>query len=92
MIATISPCESSYLETINTLRYASRAKNIKNRPTINLDYNDDLIKEYQNELEQLTNETPINESKKFNEDSLDHLNIFKKDENINYMNNMSNVF
>lgn len=43
MIATISPSSSSYNETLNTLRYASRAKNIKNRPTLNLDFGDALI-------------------------------------------------
>ena len=31
----ISPAESSYGETLSTLRYASRAKNITNKPTVN---------------------------------------------------------
>ena len=31
MIATISPGSSQYEETINTLKYANRAKNIKMR-------------------------------------------------------------
>lgn len=31
MIATISPANSQYEETINTLKYANRAKNIKMR-------------------------------------------------------------
>ena len=34
-IAAISPAESSYGETLSTLRYASRAKKIINRPTVN---------------------------------------------------------
>jgi kinesin family protein 4/21/27 len=37
MIACCSPAESSYDETMNTLRYASRAMNIKNKPVINRD-------------------------------------------------------
>jgi hypothetical protein len=37
MIACCSPAESSYEETLNTLRYASRAMNIKNKPVINRD-------------------------------------------------------
>ena len=37
MIACISPAESSYEETLNTLKYASRARNIKNKPVINRD-------------------------------------------------------
>ena len=31
----ISPAESSYGETLSTLRYSSRAKNIVNEPTVN---------------------------------------------------------
>lgn len=31
----ISPCEYSYSETLSTLRYASRAKSIVNKPVIN---------------------------------------------------------
>ena len=31
----ISPADSSYGETLSTLRYASRAKNIVNEPTVN---------------------------------------------------------
>ncbi|GFS03274.1 kinesin-like protein KIF16B [Elysia marginata] len=35
MIATISPADVNYAETLSTLRYANRAKNIINRPTVN---------------------------------------------------------
>ena len=34
-LTAISPAESSYGETLSTLRYASRAKKIINRPTVN---------------------------------------------------------
>jgi hypothetical protein len=37
MIACCSPAESNYDETLNTLRYASRARDIKNKPVINRD-------------------------------------------------------
>ncbi|KAK3710528.1 hypothetical protein QZH41_009354, partial [Actinostola sp. cb2023] len=37
MIATISPADVNYAETMSTLRYANRAKNIINKPTINED-------------------------------------------------------
>ncbi|CAG2189115.1 KIF16B [Mytilus edulis] len=37
MIATISPADVNYGETLRTLRYANRAKNIINRPTVNED-------------------------------------------------------
>jgi len=37
MLACISPAESNYDESLNTLRYASRARNIKNKPVVNRD-------------------------------------------------------
>ena len=37
MIATISPASYNYEETMSTLRYANRAKSIKNKPKINED-------------------------------------------------------
>lgn len=44
MIAAISPADYNYEETVTTLRYASRAKNIKNKPRINQDPKDALLK------------------------------------------------
>ena len=40
MIANIGPGELNYDETLNTLRYANQAKNIKNKPKINEDPKD----------------------------------------------------
>lgn len=37
MIACISPCRSNYEETLSTLRYADRARKIKNQPVVNED-------------------------------------------------------
>ncbi|XP_073727255.1 kinesin family member 4 isoform X4 [Misgurnus anguillicaudatus] len=37
MIACISPADSNIEETINTLRYADRARKIKNKPILNVD-------------------------------------------------------
>lgn len=37
MIACVSPADSNIEETINTLRYADRARKIKNKPIINVD-------------------------------------------------------
>lgn len=51
MIAALSPADYNYDETLSTLRYASRAKNIKNKPKINEDPKDALIREYQQEIE-----------------------------------------
>jgi hypothetical protein len=44
MIAAVSPADYNFDETLSTLRYASRAKNIKNKPTINEDPKDALLK------------------------------------------------
>jgi len=43
MIACVSPAESNYEETMGTIKYASRARNIKNKPIINRDANSMLI-------------------------------------------------
>mmetsp|Transcript_21755 Transcript_21755/g.43665 ORF Transcript_21755/g.43665 Transcript_21755/m.43665 type:complete len:1173 (-) Transcript_21755:258-3776(-) len=37
MIACVSPAEGSLEETVNTLKYANRAKNIENKPIVNRD-------------------------------------------------------
>ncbi|XP_042329355.1 chromosome-associated kinesin KIF4A isoform X2 [Sceloporus undulatus] len=37
MIACVSPADSNMEETLNTLRYADRARKIKNKPIVNID-------------------------------------------------------
>jgi hypothetical protein len=46
MIANVGPADYNYDETLNTLRYAFRAKNIQNKPKINEDPKDALLREY----------------------------------------------
>ena len=53
MIAALSPADYNYEESISTLRYASRAKSIKNKPTVNEDPKDALLKQYEDEINQL---------------------------------------
>ena len=53
MIACISPADYNFEETVTTLRYASRAKNIKNKPRINMDPKDALLKQYEDEIVKL---------------------------------------
>ncbi|PSN40524.1 Kinesin-like protein Klp98A [Blattella germanica] len=53
MIAAISPADCNYGETLSTLRYANRAKNIINKPTINEDPNVKLIRELRDEITKL---------------------------------------
>lgn len=55
MIAALSPADYNYEETISTLRYASRAKNIQNKPVINEDPKDALLRQYENEIQALKN-------------------------------------
>jgi hypothetical protein len=43
MIACVSPAESNYEESLNSIKYASRARNIKNKPVVNRDPNSMLI-------------------------------------------------
>ena len=51
MIANIGPADYNYDETLNTLWYAQRAKKIKNKPRINEDPKDALLRQYQEEIE-----------------------------------------
>ena len=53
MVACISPADDNYDETLSTLRYANRAKNIKNKPKVNEDPKDAMIRSYQNEIQKL---------------------------------------
>ncbi|XP_057410377.1 kinesin-like protein KIF17 [Balaenoptera acutorostrata] len=53
MVACLSPADNNYDETLSTLRYANRAKNIKNKPRINEDPKDALLREYQEEIKKL---------------------------------------
>ncbi len=43
----------AFLYSSSTLRYANRAKNIKNKPRINEDPKDALLREYQEEIQKL---------------------------------------
>jgi hypothetical protein len=53
MVAAISPADYNYDETMSTLRYANRAKNIQNKPKVNEDPKDALLREYKEEIERL---------------------------------------
>mmetsp|Transcript_48126 Transcript_48126/g.113987 ORF Transcript_48126/g.113987 Transcript_48126/m.113987 type:complete len:746 (+) Transcript_48126:59-2296(+) len=53
MVANLGPADYNYDETISTLRYANRAKNIKNKPKINEDPKDAMLREFQEEISRL---------------------------------------
>lgn len=53
MIAALSPADINFDETLSTLRYADRAKQIKNSASVNEDPTEKLIRELQEENEKL---------------------------------------
>lgn len=53
MVANIGPADYNYEESISTLRYANRAKNIRNKPHVNEDPKDAMISEFQLEIQRL---------------------------------------
>ncbi|XP_035506314.2 kinesin-like protein KIF1C isoform X2 [Scophthalmus maximus] len=55
MIAALSPADINYEETLSTLRYADRAKQIRCNAVINEDPNAKLIRELKTEVERLRN-------------------------------------
>lgn len=53
MIANICSSDYNYDETLSTLRFANRAKHIKNKPHINQDPKDKLLQDYKLQIEEL---------------------------------------
>ncbi|KAE8355694.1 P-loop containing nucleoside triphosphate hydrolase protein [Aspergillus coremiiformis] len=56
IIATVTPSRSNMEETISTLDYAFRAKNIRNKPQINFTSKHKLLQEFAFEIEKLKGE------------------------------------
>ena len=50
VIANIGPADYNFDETVSTLRFASRAKQIKNQPKINENPKDAMLREFQDEI------------------------------------------
>lgn len=76
MIACISPSDRDFMETLNTLRYANRAKNIKNRVVANQDKQSQLIGALRRQIQEL--ELELREYKQgkrvMAEDGQEHVN------------------
>lgn len=53
MCANAGPADYNFDETMSTLRYANRAKQIKNQPVINQDPKDAMLREYKDEINSL---------------------------------------
>merc|ERR1712193_279053 len=43
MIACVSPADTNLEETLSTLRYADRARKIKNKPIVNIDDKNEIV-------------------------------------------------
>ncbi|XP_008069531.1 chromosome-associated kinesin KIF4A [Carlito syrichta] len=53
MIACVSPADSNLEETLNTLRYADRARKIKNKPIVNIDPQTTELNHLKQQVQQL---------------------------------------
>lgn len=53
MIACISPSDRDFMETLNTLKYANRARNIKNKLMVNQDKASQQISALRTEIARL---------------------------------------
>ncbi|XP_061437566.1 chromosome-associated kinesin KIF4A-like, partial [Lethenteron reissneri] len=58
MVACVSPADSNLKETLNTLRYADRARKIKNKPIVNRDPNTAELQMLRQEVQQLQVQVP----------------------------------
>lgn len=53
MIACVSPSDRDFMETLNTLKYANRARNIKNKISVNQDKSSKTIAQLRQQITQL---------------------------------------
>lgn len=53
MIACVSPSDRDFMETLNTLKYANRARNIKNKVMVNQDRASQQINALRSEITRL---------------------------------------
>ena len=79
MVATCSPVEFNASETMSTLRFADRAKKIKNTPRVQLDPKDELLQQLREEvalLKKRLQAAGVNEDEENQrEDSYDRLQV-----------------
>lgn len=53
MIACVSPSDRDFMETLNTLKYANRARNIRNKVILNQDKSSRTITILRGEIQRL---------------------------------------
>ncbi|XP_072388088.1 uncharacterized protein [Diabrotica undecimpunctata] len=96
MVATVSPSSACYNETVNTLRFGQRAKNIIFRPVVNEDPKEKTIRELRAEIfrlkELLKNvQLPIVNQMYFQKDVTRDTQNENTEDNLNRKPNPSNV-
>lgn len=83
LIACVSPAKHSLDETLNTLRFASRTKRIKNKAHINEDAKDALLRKYRRQIEELKTKLRAQQSassaSNFNEDEALEMSLSRAD-------------
>ena len=96
MIACVSPAQSNFEESLSTLRYASRTKNIKNKPKINRDPQSALISQLKQQIFEIqktakyykkmliANNIKINVEEFENENGNNEISFFGESYNFNY--------
>lgn len=85
MIACISPAEINFEETLNSLKYASRARHIKNKPVVNTDAHSAMISQMRLEISNLKLEIQTYQnllSTSNNDDIKNALEILKKESKV----------
>eukprot|EP00118_Oscarella_pearsei_P004764 m.20793 g.20793 ORF g.20793 m.20793 type:complete len:1170 (+) comp28085_c0_seq1:96-3605(+) len=79
LIATISPMSISYLESLNSLKFAKRAKAIKNKAIVNQDEKHQaLLSVYEKEIRRLKSELAATKEGFIDRDELDRLEEEKR--------------
>eukprot|EP00210_Caulerpa_lentillifera_P004169 g3975.t1 len=86
MIANIGPAEWNLEETMSTLRYAHRAKSIQNKPRINEDPKDAMLRQYQDEINRLKQLLKIKENEQKSENPLKDQDKIKEQEMVEEQN------
>lgn len=86
MVACISPSHKDYTETLSTLRYANRAKNIHNKPRVNEDPKDATLRKYQEEIERLKKQLENRQNTPLKSEIDDNHNSAEVNKNISCLN------
>jgi hypothetical protein len=64
-VANVGPADWNYDETMSTLRYANRAKMIKNKPVVNEDPKDAMLRDVQSQIAQLKEQLAMRKQVRF---------------------------